>query len=264
MKVTAIIPAAGLGTRMGKASAETSGTSRKQFMLLEGAPILIHTIRKFVAAPRVTEIFVALRQEDMESFQLQLEDENYAKPVRLVEGGRNRQESVGNCLAGVSTDADLVAVHDAVRPFVTVEQIERTFDEAFEHGAVILGLPPVDTVKQVERKVIQSTLFRERIVLAQTPQVMRSSLLRRAFEQAKQDQFMGTDEASLVEHLGEDVRVLLGSDRNIKITRASDMALARLFYGEELAAGRSSDQALDQASGEAPGPDLEKGISQVQ
>lgn len=262
MTVTAIIPAAGLGTRMGKVSAETSGTSRKQFMLLAGAPILIHTIRKFVAAPRITEIFVALRQEDMESFQLQLEDENYAKPVRLVEGGRNRQESVGNCLARVSAGADLVAVHDAVRPFVTVEQIEQTIDEAFEHGAVILGLPPVDTVKQVERKVIQSTLFRERIVLAQTPQVMRSSLLRRAFEQAEQDQFMGTDEASLVEHLGEDVRVLLGSDRNIKITRPSDMALARLFYGEELAAEHSPDP--DQAPGETPGLDLEKGIPQAQ
>ena len=228
----------------------------------------MHTIRKFVAAPRVTEIFVALRQEDMESFQRQLEDENYAKPVRLVEGGRSRQESVGNCLTRVSAGADLVAVHDAVRPFVTLEQIEQTFDEAFEHGAVILGWPPVDTVKQVERKVIQSTLFRERIVLAQTPQVIRSSLLRRAFEQAKQDQFMGTDEASLVEHLGEDVRVLLGSDRNIKITRPSDMALARLFYSEELAAQHSTDkapyQAPDQASGEAPGPDLEKGISPAQ
>ena len=249
---------------MGKTSAETSGTSRKQFMLLEGAPILIHTTRKFVAAPRVTEIFVALRQEDMESFQHQLEDENYAKPVRIVEGGRNRQESVGNCLARVSAGADLVAVHDAVRPFVTVEQIEQTFDEAFEHGAVILGLPPVDTVKQVERKVIQSTLFRERIVLAQTPQVMRFALLRRAFEQARQDQFLGTDEASLVEHLGEDVRVLLGSDRNIKITRPSDMALARLFYSEELAAQDSAEKAPGQAPDKAPGLDLGKGISQEQ
>ena len=257
---------------MGKASAETSGTSRKQFMLLEGAPILIHTIRKFVAAPRVTEIFVALRQEDMEPFQRQLDDENYAKPVGIVQGGRNRQESVGNCLARVSADADLVAVHDAVRPFVTVEQIEQTFDEAFEHGAVILGLPPVDTVKQVERKVIQSTLFRERIALAQTPQVFRSSLLLRAFEQAKHDEFIGTDEASLVEHLGEDVRVILGSDRNIKITRSSDMALARLFYGEQLAARHSPDLAPDLApdetsgeiSGDLPETSPTKGISQAQ
>jgi 2-C-methyl-D-erythritol 4-phosphate cytidylyltransferase len=264
MTVTAIIPAAGLGTRMGKTPAETTGTSRKQFMLLEGAPILIHTIRKFVAAPRVTEIFVALRHEDMESFQQQLEDEHYAKPVRIIEGGRNRQESVGNCLARVSADADLVAVHDAVRPFVTVEQIEQTFDEALDHGAVILGVPPVDTVKQVERAVIQSTLFRERIVLAQTPQVFRSSLLRRAFEQAKQDEFIGTDEASLVEHLGEDVHVLLGSDRNIKITRSSDMALARLFHAEQLAAQATPEDAPAQASDPAPGAIPEKGISQAQ
>ena len=260
MKVTAIIPAAGLGTRMGKASAETSGTSRKQFMQLEGAPILIHTTRKFVAAPRVTEIYVALRQEDMESFQQQLEDEHYAKPVRIIEGGRNRQESVGNCLARVSADVDLVAVHDAVRPFVTVEQIEQTFDEALEHGAAILGVPPVDTVKQVERTVIQSTLFRERIALAQTPQVFRYSLLQRAFEQAKQEGFIGTDEASLVEHLGEDVHVLLGSDRNIKITRSSDMALARLFYAEQRAAAGTPEDANHQAPGAAP----EKGISQAQ
>jgi len=249
---------------MGKTPAETTGTSRKQFMLLEGAPILIHTIRKFVAAPRVTEIFVALRHEDMESFQQQLEDEHYAKPVRIIEGGRNRQESVGNCLARVSADADLVAVHDAVRPFVTVEQIEQTFDEALDHGAVILGVPPVDTVKQVERAVIQSTLFRERIVLAQTPQVFRSSLLRRAFEQAKQDEFIGTDEASLVEHLGEDVHVLLGSDRNIKITRSSDMALARLFHAEQLAAQATPEDAPAQASDPAPGAIPEKGISQAQ
>ena len=249
---------------MGKTPAETTGTSRKQFMLLEGAPILIHTIRKFVAAPRVTEIFVALRHEDMESFQQQLEDEHYAKPVRIIEGGRNRQESVGNCLARVSADADLVAVHDAVRPFVAVEQIEQTFDEALDHGAVILGVPPVDTVKQVERAVIQSTLFRERIVLAQTPQVFRSSLLRRAFEQAKQDEFIGTDEASLVEHLGEDVHVLLGSDRNIKITRSSDMALARLFHAEQLAAQATPEDAPAQASDPAPGAIPEKGISQAQ
>jgi len=249
---------------MGKTPAETTGTSRKQFMLLEGAPILIHTIRKFVAAPRVTEIFVALRHEDMESFQQQLEDEHYAKPVRIIEGGRNRQESVGNCLARVSADADLVAVHDAVRPFVTVEQIEQTFDEALDHEAVILGVPPVDTVKQVERAVIQSTLFRERIVLAQTPQVFRSSLLRRAFEQAKQDEFIGTDEASLVEHLGEDVHVLLGSDRNIKITRSSDMALARLFHAEQLAAQATPEDAPAQASDPAPGAIPEKGISQAQ
>ena len=233
MRATGIIPAAGLGTRMGKSSAEVSGTSRKQFMLLAGEPILLHTVRKFVAAPRIDEILIALRPEDIDAFQERLEQQDYATPVRLVRGGRNRQESVGNCLALAPADTEVVAVHDAVRPFVTVEQIEQVLDEAAEKGAAILGLPPVDTVKRVERTLIQSTLFRERIVLAQTPQAFRLPLLRKAFEQAEADRFVGTDEASLVEHLGEDVHVLLGSDRNIKITRPTDMALARLFYQEE-------------------------------
>jgi 2-C-methyl-D-erythritol 4-phosphate cytidylyltransferase len=234
MKVVAIIPAAGLGTRMGKAADEHSGMSRKQFMLLDGDPIAIHSIRKFAASRKVDEILVAVRAEDMASFGERLEKEKFSKPVRLVEGGRNRQESVGNCLAQISEkETDLVTVHDAVRPFVTVEQIDESIEQAAHNGAVILAIPPVDTIKQVSRTVIRSTLSRERIVLAQTPQVFRTALLKRAFAQAKQDGFTGTDEASLVEHLGEDVHVIMGSDRNIKITRPSDMALARLFYEEE-------------------------------
>ena len=234
MKVVAMIPAAGLGTRMGKCSPESSGTSRKQFMLLDGAPILIHTIRKFVASAKISEIFVALRQEDIESFEKQLVKESYAKPVRLVAGGRSRQESVGNCLAKVSDDTDLVIVHDAVRPFISLARIEESIEKAAEMGAVIVGIPPVDTIKQVDRTVVQSTLLRERVVLAQTPQVFRASLLRRAYEQAERNNFRGTDEASLVEYLGEPVHVIMGSDRNIKITKPGDMALARLFYQEEL------------------------------
>ncbi|MDA1315870.1 MAG: 2-C-methyl-D-erythritol 4-phosphate cytidylyltransferase [Acidobacteria bacterium] len=246
MKVAAILPAAGLGTRMGRYSPESSGTSRKQFMLLEGAPILIHTIRKFIAAPSVSEILVAVRQEDMASLEEQLRGQDYPKPVRLVEGGRNRQESVGNALERVAPDTDIVAVHDAVRPFVTIEQIEECIAVAAEHGAVILGIPPVDTIKQVDKAVVHSTLLRERIVLAQTPQVFRASLLREAFERAARDHFVGTDEASLVEHLGESVHVILGSDRNIKITRPSDMALANLFYQEEVE--RSADAGAVPAS----------------
>ena len=244
MKAVAIIPAAGLGTRMGRASAESSGTSRKQFMLLEGAPILIHTVRKFVAARAVSEIYVAVRAEDMDPFRAQLQEEGYAKPVRLVEGGRSRQVSVRNCLAQVPSGTELVCVHDAVRPFVSVSRIDEICEEASKCGAVILAIPPVDTIKQVDRTVIRSTLMRERIVLAQTPQVFKFSLLKKAFEQAERDGFLATDEASLVEHVGEDVQVMLGSDRNIKITKPGDMALARLFYQEETVQGASSDDTL--------------------
>jgi 2-C-methyl-D-erythritol 4-phosphate cytidylyltransferase len=214
---------------------ERSGTSRKQFMLLEGAPILVHTLRKFLASPAISEIVVALRDEDRDWFAAQLLSEKPQKPVRLVTGGEHRQQSVQNGLGAAADDADLVAVHDAVRPFVSVESIGKVIDAAAQHGAAILAIPPVDTVKQVHRTHITSTLPREHIVLAQTPQVFRLELLRRAYEQAEMDGFIGTDEASLVEHLDVDVTVVLGSDRNIKITRPSDMALAHLFLREEMA-----------------------------
>ena len=191
---------------MGKAPPEHSGMSRKQFMLLDDDPVAIHTIRKFVASRKVDAILVAMRAEDMASFRERLDREQFSKPVELVEGGRNRQESVANCLFRISeNDTEVVSVHDAVRPFVTVAQIDESIEQAKRDGAVILAIPPVDTIKQVSRTVINSTLSRERIVLAQTPQVFRTALLKRAFAQAEQDGFTGTDEASLVEHLGEDV-----------------------------------------------------------
>jgi 2-C-methyl-D-erythritol 4-phosphate cytidylyltransferase len=233
MKVSVILPAAGLGTRMGR---EKSGTSRKQFMLLEGAPILVHTIRKFLRCPSVTEIVVALRAEDMEWARNLIEQEKPSKPVRVVEGGETRQQSVENALASLPADIDLVAVHDAVRPFIAPEMVEQVIAEAAKSGASIVGIVPVDTVKQVHKNKIRSTLPREHLVLAQTPQVFRLDLLRKAFAAAKSDTFTGTDEASLVERLElVDVTVVQGSDRNIKITKPTDMELARLFLSQETA-----------------------------
>jgi len=238
MKVTVILPAAGLGTRMGR---EKSGTSRKQFMLLEGAPILIHTIRKFLRCPSVAEIVVALRAEDMDWARGLIHQEHPQKLVHVVEGGETRQQSVENALASLDPAPDLVAVHDAVRPFIDTELVERVIAEAAATGAAIVGIVPVDTVKRVQRNKIRSTLPREHLVLAQTPQVFRFDLLKDAFEQARRDSFTGTDEASLVERLEQaEVSVIQGSDRNIKITKPSDMELARLFLGEELAGETAS------------------------
>jgi 2-C-methyl-D-erythritol 4-phosphate cytidylyltransferase len=231
MKVSVILPAAGLGTRMGR---EKSGTSRKQFMLLEGAPILVHTIRKFLRCPQVSEIVVSLRGEDMDWARGLIQREHPARPVRIVEGGDSRHESVENALASLSPDTDLVAVHDAVRPFIDTELVEKVIAEAAKSGAAIVGIVPVDTVKQVHKNRVRATLSREHLVLAQTPQVFRFDLLKRAFARAREDDFLGTDEASLVERLEEvDVYVVQGSDRNIKITRPTDMELARLFLSEE-------------------------------
>jgi 2-C-methyl-D-erythritol 4-phosphate cytidylyltransferase len=240
MKVAVILPAAGLGTRMGRAPAEKTGTSRKQFMLLDGSPILLHTIRKFVACEAVSEIVVALRRDDLAWVRELLGGEGLPKSVRLVEGGDSRQQSVENALVALSADTDLVAVHDAVRPFIDLAIIERVIQEAAETGAAIVGIVPVDTVKQVRRNKIHGTLPRERLILAQTPQVFRFALLRQAFERAREDGFTATDESSLVERLEQvEVSVVLGSDRNIKITKPSDMDLARVFLAEEQAARRA-------------------------
>jgi 2-C-methyl-D-erythritol 4-phosphate cytidylyltransferase len=187
----------------------------------------------------VSEIVVAVRGDDVEWVEELLRKEMLGRPARVVEGGDSRQESVENALAVVDPKTDLVAVHDAVRPFIDPETIDRVIDEAGQSGAAIVGIVPVDTVKQVSRlqanrAKIRNTLQRDRLVLAQTPQVFRYDLLRRAFEAARADGFTGTDESSLVERLEEiEVSVVLGSDRNIKITKPSDMELARLFAKEE-------------------------------
>ena len=238
MKVAVILPAAGLGTRMGKGSAEKTGTSRKQFMLLEGSPILMHTVRKFTASPRIGEIVVAVRAEDVEWVGGMLSRGFPGDGVRAVEGGNSRQQSVANALNCVAPDTDIVMVHDAVRPFIDMATIDKVLDEAIESGAAIVGLPAVDTVKQVSRGTgrvrIRATLPREKLVMAQTPQVFRYDLLRRAFEAAREAGFIGTDEDSLVERLDVEVSVVMGSDRNIKITKPGDMDLAHLFFREEI------------------------------
>lgn len=218
---------------MGKEASAQFGTGRKQFIPLDGAPILAHTVRKFLAAPSVEEILVVVPAEDVKAAADDLAAESGAKSIRTVAGGRNRQESVRNGLRAVSEGIDIVAVHDGVRPFVPVDLIEAAVAKAAEAGAVILGMPAVETVKQVRRNTIEATLPRERIMLAQTPQVFRKALLERAFDKAERDGFLGTDEAALVEHLNADVHVMRGSERNIKITRPGDLALAQLFYEEE-------------------------------
>jgi 2-C-methyl-D-erythritol 4-phosphate cytidylyltransferase len=232
MKVIVIIPAAGLGTRMAPAGKKAAAS--KQFFEISGAPILIHTLRAFARNRQVSEIVVALRKSEMEQVRTRLEKEKLAEKITLVEGGEHRQQSVGNALDRISAAADdVVLVHDAVRPFVDDTIISAVIREVEKHGAAIAGLPAVDTIKQVERAadgaLITSTIPRERVVQAQTPQGFRYELIQRAFTSATADGFMGTDEASLVERLGESVWVVMGSPRNIKITTPADLELAEFL-----------------------------------
>ena len=226
MSVLAIIPAAGTGLRMG-------GATPKQFLSLEGIPIFVHTLRKFAASEAIDEIFLGVRPEDMDRAAKEIATERFAKNVRLLAGGASRQETVARCLDQAPPETDVVVVHDAVRPFIELAMIRQVVDAARKDGAAILGIPSVDTVKKVERQTIMGTIPRERIVLAQTPQAFRYTILRQAFDRALAEGYYGTDESSLVEHEGHDVTVLMGSDRNIKITKPSDLPLARLYIAQE-------------------------------
>ena len=235
MKVIVIIPAAGLGTRMAPAGKKTAIS--KQFFEINGTPILVHTLRVFARNRQVDKIVVALRKTEMQQFRARLERERIAEKIELVEGGEHRQDSVANALASLkAAPDDIVLVHDAVRPFVDDEIIGNIVSEVQKHGAAIAGLPATDTIKQVDRvaegALITSTIPRERVVQAQTPQGFRYELIKRAFDSASADGFTGTDEASLLERLGESVWVVMGSARNIKITTPADMELAEYFLAQ--------------------------------
>ncbi len=212
----------------------------KQFLELDGMPIVIFTLRRLAACPSISEFLVATRGEDVQPLAERIAKEGLGKPVRVVRGGGTRQESVQHALAEVPADSELVLVHDAVRPLVTPEQVERCISEARARGAAILGIPAIDTVKEVKRgslpedmALISTTIPRERIVLAQTPQVFRTALLREAFARAAQDDVHASDEAGLVERLGHAVHVVTGAESNLKITRPADMDLARFYLAQE-------------------------------
>ena len=226
MKVGAIIAAAGFGRRM--------KTDRpKQLLVLDGTSIIVHTIRKFDACAVIDYVIVTAPRESLEEVSSLVKSAGFKKPVSVIEGGERRQDSVAMGLRHLELGTEIVAVHDGVRPFVPVADIENVVRQAERSGAAILGVPIVDTVKQAEKDIVQSTLTREHLILAQTPQAFRTEILKDAFDRAARDEYYGTDESSLVERIGHPVAIVRGSERNIKITRPSDLTLARAFIEEE-------------------------------
>ena len=209
----------------------------KQFTELAGTPILIHTLRRFAVVDEVTQIWMALRENEIESFRERLQKEFgdvLRKRIELVVGGEHRQQSVEHALNAITAAPDdIVLVHDAVRPLVTTEVIHEVIEAARKYGAAIAGIPAVDTVKQVERTaegaIIKATIPRAAVVLAQTPQGFRYDVIKKVFDEATADGFMGTDEASLAERAGHEVAVVMGSPKNIKITSPGDMELAEFY-----------------------------------
>ncbi len=227
MKVAAIIPAAGTGRRMQK-------NIPKQYLSLGGKPILANTLAVFENLSEINEISVVAQPEALDYCQNKvITPFGFKKVLRLVPGGKERQDSVYNALKALHrhNDWDLILVHDGVRPFVTPEEVRRVIRAAWEHGAAILALPAQDTVKKVNRAGrIQKTLNRQDIWLAQTPQAFQAPIIWRAFVEAYGRDFYGTDEASLVEALGLTVMVEPGSPFNIKVTTPEDLVMAEAIY----------------------------------
>jgi 2-C-methyl-D-erythritol 4-phosphate cytidylyltransferase len=231
--IVAILPAAGLGTRMG-------AEAPKQFRLLDGVPVVVFTLRRLAASPLISSFLIATHADEIEPLKQRIAAERFSRPFNVLAGGDTRQESVAKALAEVPQSTELIVVHDAVRPLVTRDQTERVIAEARRCRAAILGIPAMDTVKEVKRAsfpedvaLITATIPRERIVLAQTPQVFDASLLREAFARAAADGFTASDEAALVERLGHNVHVVLGSERNLKITRPGDLEIAEFYLSRE-------------------------------
>jgi len=230
-----ILPAAGIGTRMSAGGDKPAAA--KQFLTIGGIPVLVHCLRAFDGVSRVQEILVAVRAPEMERVAALVARFGLDAKVRVVEGGENRQGSVANALEALDCGQDdVVLVHDAVRPLIDAATIERTIDAVEKHGAAIVGLPAVDTIKQVERTadgaIVTSTIPRERVVMAQTPQGARFGLLKRAFAEAINDGFAGTDEASVLERAGVEVWVVAGSARNFKVTQPGDLELAEFYFSQ--------------------------------
>jgi len=220
--VDAIIVAAGKGIRMKK-------SVRKQYIALDGVPILRRTLTIFDRCRAVNQIILVAPKEDIRFCRNEiLMPAKFQKSVKLVAGGPERQDSVYNGLQIITPDDGIVVIHDGVRPFIKQEQLVACIKGATEFGACIIGIPAFDTIKQVNVKSeIVQTHERESLWLAQTPQAFRAKLIIRAHQAAKQDRFIGTDDASLVERLGHAVKIIPGSRSNIKITSQEDLELAR-------------------------------------
>lgn len=217
----AIIPAAGQGRRFG---------TTKQFQLLEGKPVYLHTLEVFEASPLIQGILLVVPPSEVEAVQMLLGKTSFKKVRKVLPGGKERQDSVRKGFEATPF-CDVIVVHDGVRPFVTVPMIEQSIVAAQEFGGSVVGLPVKETTKKVtEDLLVQETVDRSNLWSIQTPQAFRYEILQRAIQKADKDQFIGTDEAMLVERLRErleiKIKLIEGSPTNIKITTPEDLTIA--------------------------------------
>ena len=225
--VSVVVPAAGQGKRM-------NAGINKAFLTLLGTPMLVRTMQKLSACSKVDEIIVAVGADEVENTRKLLEHVPDIKPFAVVAGGAERQDSVANGLRAVSFEADIVLVHDAARPMVSVETIEKVIAAAEKNGAAIAAVPAKNTIKVVDAGgIVKRTPERASLWEIQTPQGFKKDILNEAYQKAFADGFTGTDDASLVERAGHLVEVVMSDYRNIKITTPEDLLIAEAFLGSE-------------------------------
>jgi len=221
MKAIAIVPAAGTGERM--------GTNRKKpYLLLNQRPLLYYTLTALDSIASIAQIIVAVAPGDERFCQQQvLEKFHFNKSIQLIPGGSSRQESVRRLLDRVPEDAQLVLIHDGARPLITPELLEQAITETRVWKATVLAVPVKDTIKSANDTLqIEKTISRERLWAIQTPQTFERSVIREAHQRASQEGFIGTDDAALVERMGVQVKIVMGSYDNIKITTPEDVIVA--------------------------------------
>jgi 2-C-methyl-D-erythritol 4-phosphate cytidylyltransferase len=223
MKITAIIPAAGAGERFGE---------KKQLKLLNGRPLIFHTIQPFINSELINEIIVVVPKENVNQVGREFKSTLTSKKIEVISGGKTRQQSVNNGLKMSNKESELICIHDGVRPFLTVTLIEKVIKAAIGHDGAILATPSSDTIKRVLGNQILETLPREEIWRAQTPQVFLKSALEEALEIAIDENLEGTDEASILEKIGYQIGFIEGSSLNIKITTKEDWIFAKAIYNE--------------------------------
>ena len=240
--VVALVPAAGRGLRMG-------GPTPKQFLSLGGEPLIVQSLRTLQGAPVIDQIVLAVPPADIEYCEMEIVSRHrFTKVTRVVAGGAERQDSVRRALTQVRSDTEIVLIHDAVRPFVTLRMVAEVVAAARKWGAAIIALPMRDTVKQVRTDgMIERTVDRAPLWLAQTPQAFRRDWIETAHRKAHAEGIRATDDAFLVEWLGHSVAVVEGSGENIKVTRPED-----LIIGEAILASRITGNGTREKSGTGP------------
>ena len=219
--ISVIVAAAGMSNRMGS-------KINKQFISIEDKPILAHTLEKFEKCKYIDEIIVVAKEEEIEYCRKEIVKRyNFNKVSKIVRGGKERQDSVYNGILALNEKTDIVLSHDGARPFVKLENIVEGIKGAIEYGACVVGVPVKDTIKFVgNSKTIDETPKRDMLWAAQTPQCFKKDILMEGYIKAIEDEFIGTDDSSFVERLGVNVKMIMGSYENIKITTPEDLILA--------------------------------------